>query len=292
MRIHGGEGVVQQVHVGHPVDSPCQSHPVLLPTRQVDSLLPNLRVVPRRKDQEVLLKAAGTEGLSVLVLVVGPAPEDVVPHGLVLDPGVLASVGNAPAHCHRAGQLDALSEDGLQQAALPAAHLAHHHQQLPGHDLQIDALKDGLLCILRPCEGGVVQDRDCGLARSGHRAGLHPRGFLKVDKLLKAFVGNLGVDEVVQLHGEHDDGEAQQVEERQCRKGDGGGELLAQRCIHPKCGHGDEDWAGGEGEHVEALEEGGLSNLLELYVAEAAQPLVVGLLPGVELDSLDSCHHL
>lgn len=155
--VHRGQRVVKEVNVRPGVDGPCKRHAVLLTARKVDPLGADLRLVScnkhlagrrrrsapgppctmaaARSHLEVALEGTGFECPLVHDGVILSPPQNVVSDGHVLDPGVLACVGNFSPHIHITRVLDGLPDERLQEGAFPAPDLSNDDQELAGKKL-------------------------------------------------------------------------------------------------------------------------------------------------------------
>ena len=75
--VHCGERIVEEVETAVTVDTPGHAHPLLLSARQVDSLLPDLYLVPARQHLQVGPEGAGLHHPVVQLLVEPLAEGDV-----------------------------------------------------------------------------------------------------------------------------------------------------------------------------------------------------------------------
>lgn len=169
-RVDGRQRVVQQLHIGAGVGGPSQREPSLLPARQVDAALAQLRGVARGEELEVVGQGAGVDHSGVALGVLVPSKQDVLLHGAGHDPGHLRHVGHAASHLRVPAGLQRLqlAQQHRQQRALARPDLADHPHQPPRGRMQHDVPQRGWLG-----QAGVVSGvgTGTGAGRSGRRAG-------------------------------------------------------------------------------------------------------------------------
>lgn len=107
--------------------------------------------------------------------------------------------------------------------------------------------------------------------------------------VLDAVQCHLGSDDVHDLVREHHDGKPQQVEQREGGKGHRGSEGVALEGEGAKGGQGHQDGPPAKHDGVEDLVEGCLPNHLQLGLTQLVDAVNVRLLPGIQLDGLDTC---
>merc|ERR1711971_8475 len=95
MSINCRKRVVEQVHITVVVNCPCKANSLLLSTRKVDPLFPNLRPVAVWKNFKIRSEGTRIQNSAVHLLVVFPAKGDVVFQAGVLHPRLLWNVGHA-----------------------------------------------------------------------------------------------------------------------------------------------------------------------------------------------------
>ena len=119
--IHSRERVVEEVDIPVVVHRPRQADPLLLPAREVDSLLSDLGAVTVRKNLEIGPQGASVQNSAVHLLVVFPAKSDIVLKSGVLHPRLLWNVGNASTDVGSRSQTDLLQVVGEsgQEGGLP-----------------------------------------------------------------------------------------------------------------------------------------------------------------------------
>mmetsp|Transcript_10332 Transcript_10332/g.29000 ORF Transcript_10332/g.29000 Transcript_10332/m.29000 type:complete len:261 (-) Transcript_10332:1067-1849(-) len=233
--VHGAQRVVEQVHIRIRVHRPGQGHAVPLAPREVDPLLPDLRRVPRGQEVEVRGEGARVNDCVVVLLVVGPAHRDVLAHRRVLDPRLLCRVRFGPPHGAAPVLAVRLPHDGRQEGALAAAHLPQDHHQLARRDAHADVVQRG--GALGSPRKVPTHDGD-GVARLRPRGWGGGLGFLGVEVILHPLEADGPVDDVLDLHRDHQDGEPQEVEQRQGRERFVRGEVVPHEGVRREGGQG------------------------------------------------------
>lgn len=140
--MHAGEGgvrerIVKEDRVGAEVGSTGNVNTLALAARQVEAAQAAKGGVALGQHLEVGLEGACMHHVAVLGLIVGPAEEDVVADGQVLDPGGLRHVGDLASDVELASLVGHVAHDGLQQGSLTSADAAHHSHNLPRRNVEL-----------------------------------------------------------------------------------------------------------------------------------------------------------
>mmetsp|Transcript_2350 Transcript_2350/g.5376 ORF Transcript_2350/g.5376 Transcript_2350/m.5376 type:complete len:275 (-) Transcript_2350:2412-3236(-) len=138
MRIDSAESIVEEIHSAVAVDSPRKGNPLLLASGEVDSVLPNLGLVPGTKNFEVGLQCTRLDDLLIPRLVEVVPKDDILADCCVADPWNLRRIrhtegGNAPLRAILGLQF---AQDSPQESALPTSGPPDDHRQSSRFDDQ------------------------------------------------------------------------------------------------------------------------------------------------------------
>lgn len=130
VRVHRRQRVVHENYVRVEVDRASNVDALLLPTRHRDAPLADLRLVAVGKHGEVRMQGTRAGDPVVEGAVHVPAKGDVVPHGGVLDPGVLRAKRPRRAKGHTSARLAHVARQCGQQGGFAGTHTANNADEL------------------------------------------------------------------------------------------------------------------------------------------------------------------
>mmetsp|Transcript_9798 Transcript_9798/g.28915 ORF Transcript_9798/g.28915 Transcript_9798/m.28915 type:complete len:218 (-) Transcript_9798:364-1017(-) len=136
--VQRGQGVVHDHNLGPRVHGSRNGDALLLPPRQIDAALPNLRLVPGGERLEVVVEGGEVDGLGIAFSIELGEEEHVVAHRGVEDPRGLGYIRHRPVQASTPSVCAHLSQQGGEERGLARAHGAHHHGQLPGARAEVD----------------------------------------------------------------------------------------------------------------------------------------------------------
>lgn len=174
VRVHGGEGVVQQINVSVFVDRPRQIDPGTLAAAEIHPPLAHDGAVAVRKRVDVRSHLADSDHLLVPRLVHRLAEQDVLLHGGREDPRLLADVVYSAAALDTSARQRQFLEYRLQEAALTRTHLAHDGDEASGWHGQAYVTQRVVLAVAVPLGvhvGHTKGERISDLARALFRLG-------------------------------------------------------------------------------------------------------------------------
>ena len=131
LRVHRGEHIVEQYDGGTGIASAGEGDARLLPAREVDSALANLRLISAGQLRDVRVESAGGDDARVERGVVGLPEEDVVTQRVVGDPDFLRADGHVTADHHAAVETRHVADDRREERRLAAAHRPADADQAP-----------------------------------------------------------------------------------------------------------------------------------------------------------------
>lgn len=150
VRVHGGEGIVQQIDVGVLVDRPRQVDSGTLAAAEIHPPFAHDGAVAVGKRVDVRSHLADSDHLLVPRLVHRLTEQDVLPHGGHEDPRLLADVVYSAAALDTSARQRQFLEDRLQQAALTRTHLAHDGDKASGWHGQVYITQCVVLTVAVP----------------------------------------------------------------------------------------------------------------------------------------------
>mmetsp|Transcript_31441 Transcript_31441/g.68533 ORF Transcript_31441/g.68533 Transcript_31441/m.68533 type:complete len:1075 (-) Transcript_31441:35-3259(-) len=308
LHVQGGEGVVEQLHLGARVGRPCEAHARPLAAREGHALLADLGLVASGQQLQVEVQPGRAEGRLVAPLLHGEAEEDVLPQRAARDEGLLSRVGD-PADPVQGGRRRRrlargvrddlgghhLAQEGLQQRGLALSQVAHDEDELAPPHLQVHRLEGLRLAppgevALPDAHGQVLQH----YLLACRRGVLKPRGQARlVEQARESRAGALEPCDHADEHAEEGEGHRDGAQDVDQREGVGDrGQAAAQSDVDREDRHQRERGKGRGDDADDILPVAEVSHGPLLVAPDPLERHLEELLPRAQLHHLHGLEHL